>query len=471
MSFTSTASGRPSASSISVDAHPTDLGRGDVHPADRRVQTDSTEHDPQAADRPNLRHALDGLRNVARPTFHLIAATVVTSAAGAGFWLVAARAYPEAVVGINSAAIGLASTAALFAGLGTDTAALDLLPRIVDPAQRARLIGAMSLLTLVGLAVAFPLMWPFLPGDSRLELLVPTGLVAAATAAGLLADSFAVGLGASGWTLVRATAQSVLKLLALVATALAAARLNWGISAAWALGGIAALAWASRRLRLADGRPVPIAIPRRSEFTKILRLTPHHLGAGALGQLPMLLAPVLALHLYGQQSAAHAYVGWMIAGVAFTVSTAAGRVSLSRGAASPQDIASISSDTLRFSILLGGAVGVAIAVGAPWVLTAFGTGFDASVPMVRIMLLALVPDAVTNVWMSRWRVEGRLARVTALNVAITSTMLALPLVLPRSWGVTALAVAWVAAQATGCVFIAAIRRRHPSQDRRLTPTT
>ena len=101
----------------------------------------------------------------------------------------------------------------------------------------------------------------------------------------------------------------------------------------------------------------------------------------------------------------------------------------------------------------GALIAVAIAAFAPLVLRSFGTDFENAVPMVRWMLLAIPADALTNLWVAKWRSMSRLRATTAVNLVMTGTVLAgVWLFVPR-FGIAAVGVAWLVGQTVGCIFV------------------
>jgi O-antigen/teichoic acid export membrane protein len=105
------------------------------------------------------------------------------------------------------------------------------------------------------------------------------------------------------------------------------------------------------------------------------------------------------------------------------------------------------------AILVPCVVGVLIFGGA--LLSAFGQAYEHhALGLLRIVLLASIPDAVTNVYVSVLRVRGRLAVAAALNLGMGSGIIALSWALLPVLGINAVGWAFLSMQLCGSVFVA-----------------
>lgn len=386
----------------------------------------------------------------------LIAGTAISSLFGAGFWWLAARAVGDASVGRASAVIAVASIAALAGSAGTDVSGLSEIPRTTDPIERGRLMAAILLVVGVCSAIATAAAWWFVDMSNGTSTIAAVALMSGAvfvTSAGFLFDTVATALGRARWTVARAVVQSVSKLAVLGLSILMFGTQWWTLVAIWNVVGIVSILTLSARFWRREASLPPLRRPDRSDVMRILRPAHHHFGSTALGQLPMMAVPVIVVHRAGPAAGAHTYIGWMLAGVAFTVSSAAGRVALASAAAHPDRLHDTTRSAVKFSMIAGAIIAVAIAAFSPLVLRSFGTDFENAVPMVRWMLLAIPADALTNLWVAKWRSMSRLRATTAVNLVMTGTILAgVWLFVPR-FGIAAVGVAWLVGQTVGCIFV------------------
>ena len=100
------------------------------------------------------------------------------------------------------------------------------------------------------------------------------------------------------------------------------------------------------------------------------------------------------------------------------------------------------------------AVGSPMLVAGPVVLGLFGPQYAAAgYPLLVLLVISAVPDAVTNVGVAQWRVQGRTGRVAALNIGMATVTLAGTWLLAPTLGVVAPGWAWLTAQTLGTVVV------------------
>jgi Na+-driven multidrug efflux pump len=83
--------------------------------------------------------------------------------------------------------------------------------------------------------------------------------------------------------------------------------------------------------------------------------------------------------------------------------------------------------------------------------------------LLRVTLLASIPDAITNVYVSVLRVRGRLPVAAGLNLVMGLGIVGLSWLLLPALGVSAVGWAFLAAQTGGCAFVAMGLRSHSTQ--------
>jgi Na+-driven multidrug efflux pump len=83
--------------------------------------------------------------------------------------------------------------------------------------------------------------------------------------------------------------------------------------------------------------------------------------------------------------------------------------------------------------------------------------------LLRVTLLASIPDAITNVYVSVLRVRGRLPVAAGLNLVMGLGIVGLSWLLLPALGVSAVGWAFLAAQTGGCAFVAMDLRSHSTQ--------
>jgi O-antigen/teichoic acid export membrane protein len=182
-------------------------------------------------------------------------------------------------------------------------------------------------------------------------------------------------------------------------------------------------------------------------------LTGHHLinltQAG-----PAALLPVLVTARLGPGANAHFYLAWMSASILFMVSPAvasalyaertnAARVGLRRAA--------------LVVLSMVGAPAALLLAGGDRILAMFSAGYAAEGGLLlQILVLAAIPDAVTNLAVAHWRSHGEFRLCRRLNVARAVTCLSLSWFLLPGTGVTGAGIAWLAGQAASALLVGAV---------------
>ncbi len=182
-------------------------------------------------------------------------------------------------------------------------------------------------------------------------------------------------------------------------------------------------------------------------------LTGHHLinltQAG-----PAALLPVLVTARLGPGANAHFYLAWMTASMLFMVSPAvasalyaertnAARVGLRRAAI--------------VVLSMVGAPAALLLTEGDRILALFSAGYAAEGGMLlKILVLAAIPDAITNLAVAHWRSHGEFRLCRRLNVTRAVTCLALSWLLLPGAGVTGAGIAWLAGQTVSALLVAAV---------------
>jgi len=389
-------------------------------------------------------------------------ATLVDAAAGFLFWVLATRIVDPSVVGVASALLGVITIIAIASTLGMDWNLLDLLP--VEDSRPRRVVIAVAALRRAAMAAVASgvVLWWVLPrlspefGDQRSALLAVL-VVTAVTAMtlGLVSDGLLLGIGRPDATFVRRISTAAAKILGLLFVAAFGLVSLTTIIASWvvAVGAVLLVGSVLVRRRLQNvlrsnvepGVNVPDGFATRGTF--------HHISNLA-GQLPNLLLPVMVLRELGAEQSAYIYTAWMLGSGLFMVSSAVGKSLLAERSTKHEgaDLARMRS-AVGLSAFLFIAASAGLLVVGPYVLAMFGSQYRAAgTPVLALVVVAAVPDSITNLWTARWQVQQRIGQTAILNSLIAaSTLLALWQLLPVV-GIQAAGWAWVIGQSLGIIY-------------------
>jgi O-antigen/teichoic acid export membrane protein len=418
--------------------------------------------------------------SLTRNSFYLMASTVTTAGLGYFFWIIAAHIFTKQELGVGSAVISLCSTISLVIYLGPSVMLIERLPKTEHSSEWTvffyRTCSVTAIVTSMAMAVVLPVILIshnyrlFFAGPS--EILIAIASAGAITLLNLIGSAF-IAARRAGRFLSMQTLVSVEKLVCLFPlAAFGAVGLvdAWGLSAV--IGIVVAIVWLvptmglGKRLNHKSRRStrIPQQIRhgprqqarhrRRSRALSrpyIQRLVGQHLTSVG-GMLTPLLLPVLVVTRLGAESNAYFYVTWMMGSAFFLVSPA---VATAVFAESVRASASLQNEVAKamkiIAVLLIPAMLVMIA-GGRIILGFFGASYAAAGYSLLILLaISAVPDAVSNIATSVWRVTHQLGYAAAINLGIMVITLASSWFLMPSLGIMGVGVAWLIAQTWGAL--------------------
>jgi O-antigen/teichoic acid export membrane protein len=404
--------------------------------------------------------------SLTRNSVLIMGSTVGTSGLGYLFWMVAAHALPPAAVGASTAVISAATVVSMLANLGIGHMFIQRLPD--SPADVwSRIVSGGLVIGCSATAVtatAAALLLPRLAANFAVLHAPALIVTAVALTASTLLDYVFVAHRASQGMFWRNLALAAGKVVVLPMLTGAGLRDSTAVLLAWTLPSIAVtavtLACCPDRLR-AGARLTANGLAREVPHVRTA-LTGHHLinlaqaGPGAL-------LPVLVTARLGASANAHFYVAWMTASVLFMVSPAvasafyaersnAGNVPVARAA------------TVVLAVI--GAPALLLFAAGDWILGLFSTGYATGGGLLlKILVVAAIPDAITNLAVAHWRSRREFRRCLHLNLVMASTCLLLTWFWLPGLGIAAAGVAWLTGQLVGALLVAGRalrgRRRRP----------
>jgi O-antigen/teichoic acid export membrane protein len=399
----------------------------------------------------------------------LILSSGITSVLGLLFWLLAARLYDPATVGVNSAALSALTLLGTVAQLNLGNALLRFVP--VAGRQTRALVAVCYAVALVTAAAAGALFalgagwWaPQLEaafGGSQLLAFFAIGTPVWAVF--VMQDYVLPAIKRATVVPLENLLFSVLKLALLVVAAVLG---MWsGIALSWLAATVVIVlivtAWLVRVLPR-PGEPEPAA-----EAPVTFRDIASFVRADYAGTVFLLAAvfglPLVVLARLGPEDAAIYGVVWQIAYAFYLVVNGMGQSLVAHVSGEPEKLEAARRGMVRKALLLlVPAVLVCAAVAYP-LLSLFGAHY-AGEGSVLLVLLALssIPNVITwsSVWAARVRRDGRV--LFGLPAAVTTAVIAGSWFLMPVMGVVGTGVAWLGAQtvaAAGVLLVRAFHRR------------
>jgi O-antigen/teichoic acid export membrane protein len=413
-----------------------------------------------------------------RNSVYIMAVTIVTSALGFVFWIVAARRFHASEVGLAAALVSAMTLVSLLSNLGINTALVQMLPRRESGRDWSATLNAGLLCGIASGVVAGALTVVVLPLlSSRFDVLhhsltyvtIFVAGVALTTATNLL-DYACIAERRAEKTLVRNTVFSIVKIPILLMPFVIALG-AFGIFFSWVVSTavtvlVAALMVPSlrRRYRLSfDG--VSTETRRLGSY-----IAGHHsINIGNFA--PWWLLPVFVTVQVSTTATAYFYATWRICGLLFMISPSVASAFTAEGAHSPEHLWRIAARSQRTIMMLLIPACIVFAAGGHWILQAFGSKYAAAgLPLLLMFTVASIPDSIMDVWVGVLRVEGRLRFGSWLQLGTAALALLMSWFLLPPLGISGAGIGWLASRVVGVLLVAwDYRRQRDLRERSTAP--
>jgi O-antigen/teichoic acid export membrane protein len=377
--------------------------------------------------------------------------TIVSTALGSLYWVLAARLYSPHDLGLGAAAVSTMTFLSNLSQLNLNAALARFLP--ASGAGGGRLVAsayAANVLAAGAISATFLLVAPAL--SDRLGFLAANPLLAilfcasvAAWGVFTLQDSVLTALRGAVWVPIENAAFGAAKVLLLVA--LAGTIPGIGIFVSWNVPVVVALVPVNllvfRRL-LHHLPPVRAATPpgwrvlRRFVALDYLGYLFMQAGTNAL--------PVLVTARLGAAANGLFYV-------AFAISTSLELVVYNFGMSLTVEASRDESrlplyarQVLRRAYLLFTPGVALLCLAAPLILAVFGQEYVSSTATLRLLALAVLPKLLISVFVAVSRVQRRVSRIVAVQAALSTLVLSLSLASTSRLGILGVAAAYLISQ-------------------------
>lgn len=379
------------------------------------------------------------------------------------FFLIASKLLTREQVGIGADLIAAVTLCGAIGSVGVGSLLIRELPRSAGE-RWAQMLTVCSIagvaLTLAAAAVTvvvLPLISPDLARYGRDPLYVAAFVLAAVLhVLGELLDRSFVAQRASALMFARNTLVAVVR-VALIAIPAVTALDAFGMAAAWVVAIALSVPYAVLMLRRARPGLRPIARGALGELRRMRHLFAAQQVISLSNMTPQFILPLLVTALVDPRAAALLVAAWRIAGGVLAISPAVSTSLLAEGS---HDASTIRTDTRKATVailaLLVPAVFVLLVAG-PYLLGRMGTpdhSYRGAFGLLAILLIAAVPDAITNVFVAVLRIEDRLRLAAAMTSGMAVLIVGLTALLVGPLGIEGAGIAWLIAQTAGCGVVA-----------------
>lgn len=375
----------------------------------------------------------------------LIVNYAISGVVGFVFWAVAARAFPAAEIGNVSALLSGLSFIAVVAGLGFQNTIVRYLAS--EPDQRALVIGATSLVGLVGGVGTLVVL--VVPGHVGLPVPADTGALGDAIvvgivvllATGAVADAAIIGFRRTGTIVVKNAVAGALRIALLPVVAgdgepglLVCLVVSIGLATLVSL--VVGLWRAHRRVR----QPHPF-----KTLSGKVRFSAGNYVAMLLSIGPLSILPVFVVNVHGPVQGAYFSVCILIIIALNAVPSTLSQSLFAELAAHPRDHDRLVRRAFRIAYSLMGPIVLVIATLAPLLLGLFGNEYTAATTCLRLMAVGGLFGAFNYVADVVLNAAGKIGAFTFVNVTGAVAVLGTAMVLGTR-SLTWLGVGWLAGQ-------------------------
>jgi O-antigen/teichoic acid export membrane protein len=382
-----------------------------------------------------LKRNEDLLRNAGS----LAATTGVTSVLGFGYWIYAARFFPQEAVGYATAEISTMTLLGTIGMFGLGTMLIGELPR---GGNRGGLMTASFIASFIGsfiLGFGFSLV-TLSSGSHFVELNGTIGRIAifsfsvAITGATLVFDDATIGLMRGGLQLSRNVTVSVAKMAILPTAALVLHDLfGLGIMLAWVIGTVASLIPPGIAIKRSGSRI--LHRPDWDTFWQLGKVTLSHNWLNLAITTPTKLIPVLVAIVVSPKENAAYYIATMMSSFLYMVPQHLSTVLFAIASAAPEMIPEKLRFVLRMSLIVGVPAGLVMGVSSHFLLSIFGSDYASlATGPLWILIIGYIPGLPSTVYIAVCRATGRVNQAAIFLSVFAAIQMGFLVVGGKLWG-------------------------------------
>jgi len=404
-------------------------------------------------------------------SYYLMANTAANSLLGFVFWLVAARFFASAEVGIASALVSATILLAWLSSLGLGAGLIRHLP---DAGEFSRLMldsvlsftALSALLFAVVFLVGLPNWAPSLNFVYQSPILLfGFLLLVLASALGGMINHVFISHRTASYTLIRSLIMGGSRILLLVIFVLSFR--SYGVISIFAAVGVAlVVSWIFASFKYLP-RLHPAYLPRPRLSGGILaKLIPYSLinyTASFMTQAPLMILPIIILYRLGPEQNAYSYVVWMVANALFMISGAISISTFAEGSNQEELLRENVRRALILTMILSIPIILLFLLAGKWILLLFGEQYSESgLTLLMILAVSALPVGLNNIYLAKIKVTKELSIILVLSIFTIASFLSLSYLFIPLQGIAGAGLAWLISQTavSGMIFLLLWRRGH-----------
>ncbi len=370
------------------------------------------------------------------------------TAAGSGFffWLIAARFYSTADVGLASAIIAAMGLISIFSLLGFDISLVRFLPERKDRAEMINTCLTISFLVSLILALIFVAginIWSpslIIIRENKFLLLLFVAFTSVAPMAGLLQGGVFAGFRKTEYSFY----QTIVILVRLAIVPFLAAFGALGIYAAYGLTPVLAfIVGVLLTSRIFPYKPIPAI--KREVLNDIFHFSSGNYVARMLEDTPRVVLPIMVINVLGAETNAYFFIAWQISVLLLAIPRFTSISLLAEGSHNHKELKKDTIRAAKFIFILLGVAIIGVFLFGEYLLWIFGEEYARnSFELLLILVLGSVPFAVNSLYASVKRVKKEIKPVIYVYGGIAVITLATGYVMMQTMGLVGIGYAWMA---------------------------
>jgi O-antigen/teichoic acid export membrane protein len=353
-----------------------------------------------------------------RNSIFMIASTAVMSLFGFVFWMLAARLYSTADIGLATTIISVMGLITGLSVLGLNVGLIRYLPKSRDKSNKINTCFILVALFSIGVATLYVMFISYFSSD--LVFIKENAIFAFAfiffmafAGVGSLIDSVFIAFRSTKYILVKNSVFSFLKIGGLFLFVGLGA---FGIFVSWMLSLVVALGilfW----ILVVKFDYKPKLVFYDSIIKQMGKYSFGNYVAGFIGGLPLMILPIMILNKLGAEVVAYYYMPMMIAGLLFVVPFAVSNSLFAEGSYSEKDLRELVWKASKIiSVLLIPGI-ILVWFFGDLVLGLFGVEYAVEgVGLLRILAVGGIFVAVDSVFVKILQIRKRVGVLAAVNV-------------------------------------------------------
>jgi len=395
--------------------------------------------------------------------FYLMLSTAISAILGFLFWIIVAKFYTEAEVGLASAIISSICLLSSLGLVGLTFSLIRFLPHAEKPQELINtcftLSGLVSMV-LAGIFIAGLGWWSPALAFIRESVAFSLAFVAFVLLWTLsyFIDVTFIARRRVGFVLSKNIIISLLRIP--LPILLVAFFHTFGIVASWGVAVIVAVAISLFLFlpKVQNGyKPVPAL--KLNLIKGIWRYSGANYLAELLSVAPSTLFPIMVVNRLSAESNAYFYIAWMVAALLSAIPLAVSQSLFAEGSHFEEKLGENVGKSLKFTFLLLIPAVILFVFGGKWLLLAFGQTYSShALSLLRILAISSLPLGINCIYTSILRVTNRIKELAGIWAFVAlATILTSYLILPTT-GIIGIGYVWLVAHSLVALYILGFAR-------------